>query len=258
MWMDVVDLNAFYRGRLGGVARSMVRQELRRIWPDVTGLAVAGLGYATPYLEPFRKEADRVVAVMPAFQGVTHWPRGTRSLVALADETALPFADMSLDRLLVVHAIEQTEHLRAMLRECWRVLNGGGRMLMVVPARRGLWARSEASPFGHGKPFSQAQIRKLLKDTDFEPTKMNRALYVPPIDWKVLIHSSPAWERAGRRWFPRFGGVHLVEAGKQVYSAAPARRAAARRLVLLPGTAPVGAGAARVTLPDKYPDGDPS
>lgn len=246
MWLDVVDLNAFYRARLGAVAQGMVAAGVRKIWPDLSGLAVAGVGYATPYLSMYLEEAERVVAVMPAYQGVTHWPRGKPNLVALADETALPFADMSLDRLLVVHAIEHTEHLRPMLRECWRVLNGGGRMMMVVPARRGLWARSERSPFGHGKPFTQAQIKKLMKDTMFEPTRMARALYVPPLEWPLMLGSATAWERAGSRWFPRFGGVHIVEASKQVYAAGAARKVPARRpLVVLPSPVPSGAAAGR-------------
>ncbi len=246
MWVDVVDLNSFYRARLGEVAQGTIATGIRKIWPDLSGLAVAGLGYATPYLESYLGEAERVVAVMPAYQGVTHWPRDSRNLVALADETALPFADMSLDRLLVVHAIEHTEHLRAMMRECWRVLNGGGRMLMAVPARRGLWARSERTPFGYGKPYSQAQIRKLMKDTMFEPTHMARALYVPPLEWQIMLGSANAWERAGARWFPRFGGVHLVEAAKQVYAAGAARKVAVRRpLVVLPSPVPSGAATGR-------------
>lgn len=234
MWTDVVDLNAFYRGALGKTARQMIRLELRRVWPDVSGQIVAGVGYATPYLKQFDAEAERVMAVMPAYQGVTHWPRGDRNRVALADETALPFADMSVDRLLLVHAVENTEHLRELMRECWRVLNGAGRLLAVVPARRGLWARSERTPFGHGKPFSRAQFQRLLRDGQFDPTHTSRALYIPPVRWPMMLHAAPAWERVGRRWFNTVGGVLVIEARKQIYAATPARRQQARRPRLLP------------------------
>ncbi|MBP5857943.1 methyltransferase domain-containing protein [Marivibrio halodurans] len=234
MWTDVVDLNEFYRGPLGKTARHMIRLEIRRVWPDVGGDVVAGVGYATPYMKQFAGEAERLIAVMPAYQGVTHWPRGEPNRVALADETALPFADMSIDRLLLVHAVENTEHLRDLMRECWRVLNGAGRLLAVVPARRGLWARSERTPFGHGKPFSRAQFQRLLRDGEFDPTHTSRALYVPPVRWPMLLHAAPAWERIGRRWFNTVGGVLVIEARKQVYAPTPARTRPVMRPRLLP------------------------
>ncbi|MEQ8602187.1 MAG: methyltransferase domain-containing protein [Marivibrio sp.] len=246
MWTDVVDLNDFYRSALGKTARQMIRLEIRRIWPDVRGDVVVGLGYASPYMKQFDGEAERLIAVMPAHQGVTRWPRGAANRAVLSDDAALPFPDMSVDRLLLVHAVENTEHLRALMRECWRVLNGKGRLLAVVPARRGLWSRSERTPFGHGKPFSRSQLQRLLRDGQFDPTHASRALYIPPARWSWLLHAAPAWERIGRKGFATLGGVHLVEAQKQIYAATPARQA--RRVMrprLLPMPQPV-AGRARL------------
>lgn len=243
MWSDVVDFNRFYRSRLGKAAREVVQAEIRTHWPTVQGDTVAGIGYATPYLKQFEEEAARIVALMPAHQGVTHWPRGKPNRVALADETALPFDDLSIDRLLLVHALENSEHLRALMRECWRVLGGHGRLLAVVPSRRGIWSRTERTPFGHGKPYSLAQMERLLKDTLFEPVSITRALYMPPSDWDLVLRTGPAVERLGRRWFPRLGGALFVEAQKQVYAATPARRIAFRpRLVPVPQMGPAVAG----------------
>ena len=94
MWTDVVDLHEFYRSRLGQVARRLVRERIRLMWPDVRGMSVLGLGYATPYLRPFLDEAERVTSLAPAQQGVMPWPSGEPGLVTLADETELPFADL--------------------------------------------------------------------------------------------------------------------------------------------------------------------
>ena len=57
MFTDVVDLDEFYRSALGQVARRTIRRQIRSVWPDVRGMAVLGLGHATPYLTPFRNEA---------------------------------------------------------------------------------------------------------------------------------------------------------------------------------------------------------
>jgi len=47
--------------------------------------------------------------------------------------------------------------------------------------------------------------------------------------------SGPAWERVGERWFPRFAGVILVEATKQLYAGAAVReREGKRAYVALP------------------------
>ena len=244
MWTDVIDLNAFYRSPLGQVARQLIRRQVRRIWPDLRGQTVVGLGYATPYLKQFQGEAERTLAVMPAHQGVTHWPREAPSLVTLSYEEALPFPDYSVDRLLLVHALENAEHYRQMMREAWRILSGSGRMLIVVPSRRGIWARRDATPFGAGKPFSVSQVQKLMRDTQFDPQITLRALYMPPVQSPFMLHAAPAWERVGERWFTRLGGVLLIEASKQIYAVTPARPAVKRKLVVLPGA--VGATRSRL------------
>jgi hypothetical protein len=65
MWTDAIDLRDFYDSMLGKVARRMIGRRIRALWPDVRGLNVLGLGYATPFLGVFRSEAQRVLAVMP-------------------------------------------------------------------------------------------------------------------------------------------------------------------------------------------------
>jgi SAM-dependent methyltransferase len=258
MWSDVVDLNAFYRRPLGLVAQRMIARRIRQVWPNLRGMSLLGLGYATPYLAPYRNEAERVLAVMPARQGVIPWPKRGPGLVTLADEGELPFEDLSIDRLLMVHALEHGEQLRAMMREAWRVLSANGRILIVVPNRRGIWARLERTPFGHGLPYTHAQMRRLLQDCQFSPVDAARALYVPPSRWRVMLTSATAIERIGETLFPTFSGVLLVEAIKQIYGAAPTAATARRqrRFIVLPG----GAASARAPLKARRDDrpADPS
>ena len=119
------------------------------------------------------------------------------------------------------------------------MLAAGGRLLAVVPNRRGLWARMDTTPFGHGRPYSRSQITQLLRETWFTPIGWSEALYVPPIARGWFLRSAVAWERTGATLSAPFAGVHLVEATKQVYRAIPARREK-RRLVpaLEPALAP--------------------
>src|SRR3990167_1927168 len=133
MWSDVLDLEEFYGSTLGQMTARLLRARLREVWPNVRGENVLGLGYATPLLRPFVEEAQRTLAFMPAQQGVTRWPREGRNLATLVDEMDLPLPDRSVDRVVLVHAVECTEQLRPMLREIWSVMADGGRMVVVAP-----------------------------------------------------------------------------------------------------------------------------
>jgi SAM-dependent methyltransferase len=234
--MDVVDLRNFYSQQLGVVARRFVGHGIRTRWGDTRGLRVLGIGYPTPYLGLFRDEAERCLAAMPATQGVIRWPSTRPGLAALVDEDELPLTDSAVDRLLLVHALEMSSDPTELLREAWRVLTAGGRILAVVPNRRGLWARMDTTPFGQGRPYSRSQITQLLRDAWFTPTGWGEALYVPPISRNWFLRSATAWERTGATLSAPFAGVHIVEATKQVYRAIPARR---EKRKLVPSLQPV-------------------
>ncbi len=228
MALDVVDLRSFYATPLGNVARRLVWQIMRERWSNCVGLSVMGVGYATPYLGPLRDEAVRVLAFMPAEQGVVNWPGHGRSASALVESTMMPLPDSCMDRVLVVHALETLEHPRDVLAEIWRILTPGGRMIVVAPNRRGLWARVDTTPFGQGQPFSKSQLRELLRDTLFSPVHWAEALYVPPFERPYLLSAAPAFEAIGSRLGLPGAGLHVVEATKQLYRPIAARRARAR------------------------------
>src|SRR5438477_4579787 len=149
MSLDVVDLRNFYAQPLGTVARRFVSRGIRARWSNTRAQRIAGIGYATPYLGQFREEAERCLAFMPAAQGVVKWPSARAGLAALVDELELPLPDAAVDRVLLVHALEMAHDAGALLREVWRVLAAGGRLLAVLPHRRGLRARMDSPPFGH-------------------------------------------------------------------------------------------------------------
>ncbi|HET8728473.1 MAG TPA: class I SAM-dependent methyltransferase [Alphaproteobacteria bacterium] len=234
MYTDVVDLREFYESSLGQVARRMLRRRVRLLWPDVTGQVVLGIGYPTPLLRALRDDADRVLAVMPARQGVTRWPPDGLGLTTLAEETELPFPDVSVDRIILMHGLEATENLPGLMRECWRVLAGGGRLLAIVPNRRGIWARTDRTPFGHGRPYSASQLSRMLREHLFVPERAARALYIPPLRARFLLGAAPAWEQIGSRWFEAFSGVVMIEASKQLYQTSGVKRKRRHRPVLIP------------------------
>jgi SAM-dependent methyltransferase len=218
MHLDVLDLNSFYREPLGRVARHLLAHHIRRLWSNTCGQTVLGTGYAVPFLRPFLGEAYRVILAMPEQQGVIRWPVGEPSCTFLVNDSHLPLADASVDKALVVHSLEMSCSPNVMLRELWRVLAPEGRLLLVVPNRRGLWARLDTTPFGHGHPYSHGQLERLLSDCLYTPTSWTSALFLPPLGWRSVLKTAKAWERVGARAWPAFSGVLMVEAQKQLYA----------------------------------------
>jgi len=174
-----------------------------------------GIGYASPYLERYRADARRTVAMMPAEQGVEPWGPG---LSALADDARLPFMDAVFDRVLIVHAMEETAAPNTMLREVWRVMAPEGRLVVIAANRWSLWAQSDATPFGYGRPYSRTQLAALLSDSMFQPVVSARALYAPPSTWSPFVRAADAFERVGEIMWRAQGGLVLMEAVKRLYA----------------------------------------
>ncbi|MGH7152747.1 MAG: class I SAM-dependent methyltransferase [Acetobacteraceae bacterium] len=232
MAADVHVAADFYGTARGGVTARLLRERLVRLWPDLSGQSVLGLGYTPPYLRLWRDQALRCISLTPAQLGVTRWPSGAPNLTCTAEEDALPFPDLVFDRVLLIHGLEAAENPKRMLREVWRVLKDDGRLLIVVPNRTGLWAYLEATPFGHGEPYSSGQIGRLLGASLFRVERRDAALYLPPSTRRLVLRSGPLLERMGRRLVPALAGVTITEAVKDVYAAMPVRAVPRRRLVL--------------------------
>jgi SAM-dependent methyltransferase len=238
MQLDVEDLREFYATPLGQTVRRLLTHRIRARWRGLHQATLIGLGYSTPYLGAFRGEVAHLGALMPDSQGVIGWPREGASQSALVDDDRLPLADGSVDRLLAVHCLEVAERTRQLLREMWRVLAPEGRLILVVPNRRGVWARLDNTPFGQGRPYSRRQLDQLLVGAMFTPLDWGGALFFPPLGREVLLRSSTAWERVGAGISPAFCGVLIVEASKELV-APIGRPVKARRLPqLVPSASP--------------------
>ena len=220
MHLDVVDLrNFYYRTGLGRAAQRAIRARVQELWPEAQGLTVAGFGFALPILRPYMAEARRTIALMPGQQGVMHWPPGEDNIAVLCEETAWPIDTGHVDRLVLMHGLETSDFPSSVLEEGHRVLGPGGRMIVIVPNRAGLWARRDATPFGVGSPFSLTQLDTLLKKHHFVPERHRAALYQPPSQRLFWLRTGPIWERYGARLSARIvGGVLIAEFSKRAHA----------------------------------------
>lgn len=243
MHLDVQQLRDFYyRSTLGRAVQKSVRDPLVERWGDCRGLSVAGYGFAVPLLRPFLAQAQRVIGLMPGPQGAMHWPADGPNHTVLCDEARWPLANDSIDRLVILHGLEMSDHPLALLDEAHRALAPQGRAVVVVPNRSGFWARRDATPFGYGRPWSRSQIERLLDEAGFVVTGHGAALFFPPSGAGFWMRSARGLERAGRRWAPEaLGGVLMVEAIRRDTAPRGLRVADRRPVRLLEGVPQAGA-----------------
>ena len=235
MRFDILDLKEFYAGKIGQLALELLSERLAESWPSLTDQRICTIGYCLPYIES-NWPGDNAMAFMPATMGVVPWPEGRENKTALVNEVHLPLADNSVDYVLIIHALEMTYDPETMMHELWRVLVPGGRVLIVVPSRSGIWARRDITPWGSGRPFSRHQLRHLLHDAGFSPLTWTACLAAPPIRWTPMARIAKVIERPMRRVLPQLCGLNIVEAQKLVY--APVNRARTRSFVLKPVSRP--------------------
>jgi len=220
MHLDVQNLrNFYYRSTLGRAAQRVVCDQVLQVWPasKAKGQTVAGFGFAVPLLRPYLATARRVMALMPAPQGVMLWPAGKPNVASLIEETLWPLDTGVVDKLVLLHGLETSENQSLVLDEAYRVLGPGGRALFIVPNRAGLWSRSDKTPFGFGRPYSASQLEAQLKTHGFITERHASALYQPPSDRRFWLKTGPMWERIGARTpVVLAGGVLMIEATKQI------------------------------------------
>ncbi len=232
MHLDVLDLrNFYYRSALGRSAQSVMREELKILWPNVGSETVVGFGFAAPLLRPFLNEARRVISLMPGPQGVMPWPAGQPNISVLCEETLWPLQTGQVDKLLVLHGLETCENPTALLDECWRVLHPGGKAIFMVPNRSGLWSGSDSTPFGYGRPYSLRQLDAQLRRHKFVPERSVSTLYQPPSHKRLWRKFAGFMEKTGHK-VPLLapGGVLITEVSKQMHApVGPGSRVTAKR-----------------------------
>lgn len=223
--MNIIDLQRFYLSPQGQEAAKYIKQKLANLCPrlasqtppDKCAKTLLAIGYTSPFVNPKNSDFNPLISLMPDYLGGEYQlNRNQQNITCIAREKNLPFGDNSIDYVLIMHVLEFSRNPEACIAEAWRVLNHDGKLLLAVPARRGLWARRENTPLGHGHPFSERQMRQLLVLQGFGKIKCARALYWPPQSGKF----SPRLARLSETILPYIvthsGGILLFYAEKSL------------------------------------------
>ena len=147
----------------------------------------------------------------------------------VTDFRALPFAEQSLDLVVLPHTLEMHAHAHETLREVERVLVPEGRVVITGFNPVSLWgfkqgretfyrrlgARTEFVPIA-GEMISMGRLKDWLRVLGFEIEQGGFGLYKPAFNSQSWLDKFNWMEFAGDRWWPIFGSAYFVVAVKRV------------------------------------------
>jgi SAM-dependent methyltransferase len=218
----MVELRQFYSSELGMALR---RDVGRAIAKHVASLSpsstVVGLGFAAPYLRPYIEKKHHVISAMFSHIGAMYWPADGQNHSILCHESMLPFADETVDLMVLCHAVEHSIHVNNMLSEVYRCLKPRGKAVLIVPHRRGLWSARSNNPLGVGHPYHAAQLRHRAELAGLTVSRTSTALFYSPSHARLLLKTSLILEYLGLILAPMLGSVLIIETEKQLYAAIP-------------------------------------
>lgn len=239
---DVVFLRGFYASPLGGALKRRLRGLCAGYFGACKQSTIVGLGYATPLLRPLltglSQTENRVISLMPAPQGAIYWPVDSDNLTVLADSSQLPLHPSSVQYMVMMHALEHEPYPSDCLREAWRVLAPGGKLLLVMPRSYGLWRWLGDTPWKHSAHASSKTLRHTLRTIGFTWVCQHALCAVPPVQHHALARVWFWLDRTVCFACPWLASVVVIEAEKHIYASIRSPAKAPQRKPLL---APAGA-----------------
>ena len=161
-----------------------------------------------------------------ALSHATHTPQQPD---LFTDFTALPFAENSLDLVVLPHALELSPDPHATLREVERVLVPEGRVVICGLNPTSLWGMRQWRArlyrrlgFGElflpdaGELIGYRRMRDWLRLLGFEVEVGRFGCWRPPLTSKVWLDRFAWIDAIGDRWWPVLGAVYFLAAVKRV------------------------------------------
>ncbi len=147
----------------------------------------------------------------------------------ITDFAALPFAENSLDLVVLPHSLELNTDPHATLREVERVLVPEGKVVICCLNPASLWGLRQRRAhvyrrLGFGELFlpdagefiGYWRLRDWLRLLSFEVESSNFGCYRPAMKTEKWLDRYDWLDHAGERWWPIFGAAYFLVAVKRV------------------------------------------
>jgi SAM-dependent methyltransferase len=160
---------------------------------------------------------------------VAHMADAASSAALVADFSALPFAENSLDLLVLPHALELSADPHATLREVARVLVPDGRVVICGLNPTSLWGWKQRRERlyrrlggGHsylpngGDLIGYWRLRDWLRLLSFEVESGSFGCYRPAVRSAAWLERMAWMDALGARYWPILGAAYCITAVKRV------------------------------------------
>lgn len=132
----------------------------------------------------------------------------------------LPFANDSVDGVLLPHTLERHEDPRLLLREVHRVLVPEGMLITLGFNPRSLWGlrrllSRRRFPVGTRQLIPEPRLHDWMEVLGFAVEPAQRYAFRPPLDHARLLDRSRWLERRAPRWLPFLAGGYMLVARKR-------------------------------------------
>ena len=137
----------------------------------------------------------------------------------------LPFAEMSVDLLLLPHRLEFSERPHQTLREAARVIMPEGHLLIsgfnphstwgVSAVLKKIFLKHATYPW-YGKFIGLARLKDWLALLGFEVVSVDMCCHVPPFEKSTWHKHFSFMDKISERCCKRLGGVYFIVAKKRV------------------------------------------
>jgi SAM-dependent methyltransferase len=139
----------------------------------------------------------------------------------LADPHWLPFAENSMDLIVLPHVLEFTDEPHQLLREVYRVLRPEGQVVVAgfnpfsLFGVKRYFGREQTMPWT-GNFIALYRLKDWLSLLGFEVSGGKLDAYIPPHSQEKWLRRLGFFEKAGDRWWPIAGGVYFLRATKRL------------------------------------------
>ncbi len=224
---EIIGLTDWLKTPPGEYLLAWERAQFDEAVSDIFGYHALQLGL--PELDTLN--SNRMPHRWLAVPNVTPVPLESSPLRAalVLDTEALPFAESSLDLVVLPHTLELSRDPHATLREVERVLVPEGRVVISGFNPTSLWSlRQRRAHFfqrmGYGDLFlpeagefiGHWRLRDWLQLLSFEVESARFGCYRPALTGQKWLSRFEWMDKAGARWWPIFGAVYFLVAVKRV------------------------------------------
>lgn len=142
----------------------------------------------------------------------------------------LPFAEESMDVVVIPYVLEIESQPQMLLQEAWRVLNAGGHLLIMglnpwsLLGLYKLLGHTKTLPIHTYKHLhSAARVCRWIEMLEGEIIQTKHFFFRPPVNQIKWLNKLYFLEKIGPYLFPNSGCAYLIQAKKQVIPLTPVK-----------------------------------